>query len=176
MRVPKTPANDPLIPGHVAVGRIRGGWGIKGDVKVELLSDAPSRFADGCVIYLKGKAVKVQRTRRSKGSLLVKLDSVDDRTTADELRGQMLTVPEADAEPLPDGEYYHFQIIDMPVRTVDGEELGLICEIISTGANDVYVVRLEGRRDILIPSLEDVILDVDVAGGGMTVRLPEGLI
>ncbi|MDA0770185.1 MAG: ribosome maturation factor RimM [Chloroflexi bacterium] len=163
-------------PGHVVVGHIRGGWGIKGEIKVELLSDAPTRFADNSVVHLKGKPVKVEHSRRSKGILLVKLASVRDRTTADSLRGQLLTVPEADAEPLPNGAYYYFQIMEMPVQTADGEKLGRIVEIIETGANDVYVVRLEGRRDILVPALEDVILSVDLEGDGMTVQLPEGLV
>lgn len=162
--------------GHVVVGLIRGGWGIKGDVKVEILSDAPSRFADDSVVHLKGKPVKVEHSRRLKGILLVKLDNVADRTAADALRGQLLTVPEADAEPLQDGAYYHFQIMGVPVRTVDGEDLGRIAEIIATGANDVYVVRLEGRRDILIPAMEDVVLSVDLEGDGMTVQLPDGLV
>ena len=164
------------MQGHVVVGLIRGGWGIKGDVKVEILSDAPSRFADDSVVHLKGKPVKVQHSRRLKGILLVKLDNVADRTAADALRGQLLTVPEADAEPLPEGAFYHFQIMGVPVRTVDGEDLGRIAEIIATGANDVYVVRLEGRRDILIPAMEDVVLSVDLEGDGMTVQLPDGLV
>lgn len=140
------------------------------------MSDAPSRFAVGDTIQLNGQTVTVEHTRRSKGILLVKLDSVGDRTTANELRGQLLTVPETEAEPLPEGVYYHFQMMDMPVHTSEGENLGRIAEIIQTGANDVYVVRLEGRRDILIPALEEVILSVDLAGDGMTVRLPEGLV
>ena len=143
---------------------------------MEILSDAPSRFADDSVVHLKGKPVKVEHSRRLKGILLVKLDNVADRTAADALRGQLLTVPEADAEPLQDGAYYHFQIMGVPVRTVDGEDLGRIAEIIATGANDVYVVRLEGRRDILIPAMEDVVLSVDLEGDGMTVQLPDGLV
>lgn len=145
-------------------------------MKVEILSDAPSRFAKGGVVHLKGKAVTVERSRRSKGILLVKLESVHDRTTADELRGQLLTVPEADAEDLPEGVFYHFQMIDLPVRTADGEDVGRIVEIIETGANDVYVVRQEGRRDILVPALPEVVLNVDLEGDGMTVQLPEGLV
>ena len=104
---------------------------------MEILPDAPSRCADDSVVHLKGKPVKVEHSRRSKGILLVKLDNVADRTAADALRGQLLTVPEADAEPLQDGAYYHFQIMGVPVRTVDGEDFGRIAEIIATGANDV---------------------------------------
>ena len=67
-------------------------------------------------------------------------------------------------------------MLGIDVLSQGGENLGKLHEIIETGANDVYVVRLEGRRDILIPALEDVILDVDLERGSMTVRLPDGLI
>lgn len=143
---------------------------------MEILSDVPSRFSNGGVVYLSGKIVTVERARKSKGIMLVKLDSVSDRTTADGLRGQLLTVPEVDAEPLPEGVFYHFQIIDMSVQTAEGEDLGRIVEIIETGANDVYVIRKEDRRDILIPALVEVVLSVDLDGEGMIVRLPEGLV
>ena len=143
---------------------------------MQILSDAPSRFSNGGVVYLNGKIVTVERARKSKGIMLVKLDSVSDRTTADGLRGQLLTVPEADAEPLPEGVFYHFQMIGMSVQTAEGEDLGRLVEIIETGANDVYVIRKEDRRDILIPALVEVVLSVDLDGEGMIVQLPEGLV
>ena len=160
----------------VVVGRIRSAWGLRGDVSVEVLSDAPNRFAPGSVLRLKGKQVRVERSRKGKRGLLVKLDAANDRTQAETLRGEELTVLPEQVEPLPDGMYYHFQILDMRVVTEDGERLGTVSEIIVTGGNDVYVVHEEGRRDILIPALPDVVLDVDVEGGVMTVSLPDGLV
>ena len=160
----------------VIVGRIRSAWGIRGDVSVEVLSDAPNRFAPGSVLRLKGKPARVERSRKGKRGLLVKLDAADDRTQAETLRGEELTVLPGEVEPLPDGMYYHFQILDMRVVTEDGERIGAVSEIIVTGGNDVYVVHEEGRRDILIPALPDVVLDVDVANGVMTVSLPDGLV
>ena len=159
----------------VTVGRIRSAWGIRGDVSVEALSDAPNRFAPGSVLRLKGKPTRVERSRKGKRGLLVKLDAVDDRTQAEALRGEELTVLPEQVEPLPDGLYYHFQIIDLRVVTHDGEQLGVVSEIIVTGSNDVYVAHKEGRRDILIPALPDVVLDVDLHEGVMTVNLPDGL-
>ena len=107
--------------------------------------------------------------------MLVKLDLADDRTGAEALRGGVLTVPREEIGPLPEGSYYHFQIIDMSVRTHDGECLGTVKEILSAGGNQVFVVRgLEGR-ELLLPALADVVVDVDVDQKKMTVRLPEGL-
>ena len=92
------------------------------------------------------------------------------------MRGEELTVLPEQVEPLPDGMFYHFQILDLRVFTHDGEQLGVVSEIIVTGGNDVYVVHKEGRRDILIPALPDVVLDVNIDAGAMTVSLPDGLI
>ena len=165
---------DRNIP--VTVGRIRAAWGLRGDVSVEVLSDSPKRFAPGGVLWLKGKSTLVERSRRGKRGLLLKLDAVNDRTQAEAMRGEELTILPEQVEPLPDGTYYHFQILDMRVVTDIGEHLGVVSEIIVTGSNDVYVVHQEGRRDILIPALPDVVLDVDVESGSMLVNLPEGLI
>ena len=145
-------------------------------MSVEVLSDAPNRFAPGGVLRLKGKTERVERSRKGKRGLLVKLDSVNDRTQAEELVGEDLTVLPEQVEPLPDGSYYHFQILGMRVLTDEGEYLGTIEEIIVTGGNDVYVVHEEGRRDILIPALPDVIIDVDLEASEMKVSLPDGLV
>lgn len=160
----------------VIVGRIRSAWGLRGDVSVEVLSDAPKRFAPGSLLRLRGRSTRVEHSRKGKRGLLVKLDAVNDRTQAEALRGSELTVLPCEVEPLPDGVYYHFQILDMRVVTDGGEQLGTVKEIIVTGGNDVYVIHEEGRRDILIPALPDVVLDVDVEAGVMTVDLPDGLV
>ena len=94
---------------------------------------------------------------------------------AETLRGSWLTIPESDLEPLPDGAFYHFQLVDMDVYTDDGEHLGQIVEIIETPGNDVYIVRKTNERDLLLPAIKDVILDVDVESSRMTVHLLPGL-
>ena len=83
-------------------------------------------------------------------------------------------VPEEMVPPLPEGIYYHYQIIDMHVYTEEKEYLGQIIDILSTGSNDVYVVS-DGGPTILVPALEDVIKEVDVEQARMTVDLPLGI-
>ena len=160
----------------IIVGRVRSAWGLRGDVGVEVLSDAPKRFAPGSVLRIKGKPTRVERSRPGKRGLLLKLDAANDRNEAESLRGEELTVLPEQVEPLPDGVYYHYQILDLRVVSEDGENLGAVSEIIVTGGNDVYVVHEDGRRDILIPALPDVILDVDLQANRMTVSLPDGLV
>ncbi len=174
------PRNDDNAPrnddaAHIVVGVIRSAWGLRGDVSVEPLSDAPDRFAPGGVLHLKGKPTRIERARPSKRGLLLKLDAVADRTQAEALRGERLTILPDQAAPLPDGVYYHYQIIGMRVQTDAGEPLGVITEIIVTGGNDVYVIAKPGSRDLLIPALPDVVLDVDVPNALMLVSLPDGL-
>ena len=159
----------------ITVGRIRGVWGLRGDLRVEVLSDLPSRFAPGSIVYLDDRPVRVQRSRPSKNGLLVKLDAANDRTTAESLRGRSLTIPQRDIGPLQSGSYYHFQIIDMDVWSEQGEYLGIVKEILSTGSNDVYVVREESKRELLLPALADVVVKVDLGEHKMTVRVPDGL-
>lgn len=160
----------------IVVGRIKGAWGIHGEVKIELLSDVPDRFEPGNTVHLQNRPTRVQRSRPVRGGILLKLDIVNNRNQAELLRGQEITITPEQVPPPPQGTYYHFQVLGLDVLSEEGENLGKIHEIIETGANDVYVVRLEGRRDVLIPALEDVILEVDLERGTMTVRLPEGLI
>lgn len=157
------------------VGIIKGAWGIQGDLRVESLTDNPDRFAANSRLYLEGRAVRVRRSREVKRGIVVKLDSVHDRTTAERLRGKSLTVSAHVVPTLPEGAYYHYQLIDLKVFTCEGERLGTVKEILTTGANDVYVVKRPGARDLLIPALKRVVVSVDLVAGRMVVRLPEGL-
>ena len=115
------------------------------------------------------------RARRHKSAFVVKLDLVSDRTHAQSLRGVDLTVHENELMTLPGGSYFHFQIVGIGVWTEEGEYLGDVKEILSTGSNDVYVVRGGGDKDVLVPSLGGVVLEVILDQKRMVVRLPEGL-
>ena len=159
----------------VTVGRVIAAWGLRGELKVESLSDDPRRFLPGAAVYLNGSRTTVERSSKAKWGLRLKLDAVNDRTHAESLRGASLTVSRDEVRPLPEGSYHHFQIIDIDVWTEGGEHLGRVREVLTTGANDVYVVRKAGRRDLLLPALSDVVLDFDLDARHMRVRVPEGL-
>ena len=170
------PAQDESFPDDdwVVVGRVLGPWGVRGDLRVEPHSDSRERFSPGSRVYLDGAETTVLDSRPHRGGLVVRLEAVPDRNAAEKLKGASLTVPRDQVEPLPDGSYYYFQIIGLSVRTDAGEELGEVREVLATGSNDVYVVRgPAGER--LVPALGDVVLDVDLDRGQMTVSLPEGL-
>lgn len=105
--------------------------------------------------------------------MVVRLDAIGDRTTAESLRGTHLAVSHGEIEAPPAGSFYHYQIVDMDVSTEDGTPLGQVVQILPTGSNDVYVVRDGDGKETLVPALADVLLEVDPEGGRMVVRLPQ---
>ncbi len=169
------PSNPPAEHERVVVGRVRGARGLRGDLRVEVLSDNPDRFSPGGVVSLAGEQYTVRGVRKLTRGLAVKLAGVDTRLAAEALVGAELTVSAEELSSLDKGSYYHFEILGLPVLTQDGQEMGTLREILVTGGNDVYVVRQEGRRDLLVPAVADVVLDVDIRKGRIIVDLPDGL-
>lgn len=161
--------------GLVVVCRVVAPHGTVGELVIESISDSPGRFSAGGILFLKGKQHKIERSfGLPKGRIGLKLTDIDDRISAVSLKGAELTINEAMVLPLPEGQYYHFQIMDLQVRTVGDEYLGQIMEILSPGNNDVYVVS-NGEKEILIPAIDGVVVEVDLDNNTMTVDLPEGL-
>ncbi len=103
------------------------------------------------------------------------MDDVRDRNSAEELRGHLVQVRSQEAAPLGPGEYYEHQILGLNVVTTGGEALGRVAEILETGANDVYVVH-GPRGEILLPARKEVIQDINLEAGRMTVILLPGLL
>ena len=169
---PDRPASH--LPATVVVGVIVGSWGYRGEVRVQPHTDNPRRFAQGDRVLAAGGVRRVDGLRWRRGMALVKFQGIDTREDADRLAGVELEVPAKDVPPLPDGSYYHFQILDMEVWTTSGELLGVVEDILVTGSNDVYAVR-RASEEVLVPAIESVVLEVDVDGGRITVDLPEGL-
>ncbi|HJA74135.1 ribosome maturation factor RimM [Limosilactobacillus pontis] len=162
------------------VGKIVNTHGIRGDVRVMPTTDfVAERFAKGQDLYLQqaGEPLKliVESARQHKGFILVKFVGYDNINDVQAFRDHELMVSGKDQQPLEDGQYYYHQIIGLSVKTVDGEELGTIKEILSPGANDVWVVQRDGKKDLLLPVIDDVVKDVDLDAGEVTVELMEGL-
>lgn len=168
----------PLSPRYLAIGRIVGAFGIHGEVKVEVHTDYPERFHQKTRLYV-GKEDDVQPTallgaRVHKGHLLLRLEGCPDRTAAERLRGQWLYIPIEEAMPLEADEFYEHEVLGLRVETTAQELLGYIQEVLFTGANEVFVVK-GSAGELLIPVLEDVVLEIDRAGQRVVVALPPGL-
>ena len=160
---------------QVIVGRVVGTHGLSGSVRVNVLSDVSHRFDVGQSLNIRGESYSITlSTRTPNDKLILKFQGVDSSVAARELVGESVTVSQISAPGLPEGEYFHYQIIGMRVLTQEGEYLGQVQEILRTGSNDVYVVSGESG-EVLIPALVDVIREVQVTQGLMVVKLPEGL-
>jgi 16S rRNA processing protein RimM len=159
------------------VGKVAGAMGVTGEVKVDLTTDFPDRFQRLEVIYvgLEHRAMRVSRVRRHHGRVILALADVQDREAAAALQGAPLYVPRSEAVPLPEGHYYHDQILGLRVETTAGDALGTVVEILVTGSNDVYVVRGD-TGEVLIPALREVVRSIDLSAGLMVIEPVEGLL
>ena len=159
----------------VIVGQIASVHGLLGSVRVKVLSDVPHRFDVGQSLFIREQSYTITSSAPTRNDqVILKFEGVDSLVSAQGLVGQSVAVPEASTPLLPEGEYYHYQLVGLKVLTEDGEYLGQIREILETGSNDVYVVTGESG-ELLLPALADVILKVQVTEGVMVVRLMEGL-
>ncbi len=164
----------------VKIGKIIGTHGYKGTVRVELLTDFPQRFK-------KMKTVKVSQRNSvvemiietcssHQGRLLIKFQGIDSIEEAEKYRNAFLNVSADEVYPLPEGSYYHFQLIGMKVYDLELGYLGELTDILETGANDVYVIKSEVYGEILIPAIKEVIDEVDLNTLSMQVKLLPGLL
>jgi 16S rRNA processing protein RimM len=167
-------------PERVLVGVVARAHGLKGEVVVDVLSDAPDRFAPGSVVLgaapegVAGRELKVAESRPFQGRLLLRFEGCERREDAEALHGFELTIPRSEVAPLPEGTHYRFELVGLAVRTTGGESLGNVTDVFATGSNDVLVVE-DDEREILIPMLEGVIISVDLPGQVVVVDPPPGL-
>jgi 16S rRNA processing protein RimM len=151
------------------IGRVLKAHGVKGALRVELLTDFPDRFAPGRELFAAGRRLRVARSEELDGSMLVTFEGIDDRTAAEPLAGVYLTLPLAEAA----DQYYHFQLVGLTViDTRARRELGTVAEVLSYAANDVLRVT-DGDKEILIPMIRSVVRSIAPSEGTITVDLPE---
>ncbi|MFQ3548921.1 MAG: ribosome maturation factor RimM [Armatimonadota bacterium] len=161
----------------ILIGKITSSFGIKGEVKIQVLTDFPNRFDVGNEIIIKkpdGSFIskKILSSRETKGNIIVGLDGVEDRNAADDLRGYEIVISDEDLVELPEDRYYLFDLIGINVVTNDGREIGAVTEVIQAGANDVYVT----STDICIPAIKQVVLEVDIKNKKMVIFPMPGLL
>ncbi|NGM81317.1 ribosome maturation factor RimM [Paenibacillus sp. 7124] len=169
----------------LTVGKLVNTHGIRGEIKVLSRTDFPEvRFAPGSKLIIipedgKGRIeVIVEAAREHKGMYIVKLKGFSDINQIEKYKGSLIKVTEGERVELPENEYYFHDIIGCEVFTEEegNAPLGVIAEILTPGANDVWVVKRPKGQDILIPVIDDVVLDVDVPNKRVKIQLMEGLL
>lgn len=167
---------DSTEPAHLMVGQVAAAWGIRGEVKVAILTDFPERFdsrdaetrLDHVLLGDELIETRIERSRLHGHVAVVKFADIDDRNAAEALRGKPLYIPVADAAALPPDTWYWYQLIGLDVVTTTGDPVGRLTEILETGGNDVYVVKLDGR-ETLVPAIDQVIKSVDLNARRMVI-------
>ena len=174
-----------LRPDQVVVGRIGRPHGVRGEVTVELRTDEPERrFADGAVLDVRpaggrssGPAqLTVTGSRTHQDRLLLTFAGVGDRTAAEALRGALLVTDIGGQAPEDPEEFYDHQLVGLAVVTLEGGAAGTIAEVVHTGAQDLLVVRRDGREDALVPFVTALVPEVDLAAGQVVVADRPGLL
>jgi 16S rRNA processing protein RimM len=178
-----TPKHDPqqkyASPEYLAVGKLRRPHGLRGEIIMEIMTDFPERVQEGVLLYAGESRLNLQirSSRPHNKVMLLSFEGYDTPEAVGELRNQVVYVRAADRPPLPEGEYYHHELLGLRVIDEDGQQLGEIKGILETGgANDVYQVRTHDGRELLIPDIEDVVLEIDLEAGEMRVHLLPGLL
>jgi 16S rRNA processing protein RimM len=145
---------------------------------MEVLTDFPERLKPGAELYVGPghRPVQIKSIRQHDQLLLILLDSYESREKIGELRNQIAYVKTQNRPILEEGEYYHHELLGLRTIDEDGNFLGVVKEILETGANDVFIVQAESGPEILLPATDEVILSIDLVEGELRVHLLPGLL
>ncbi|WP_148133795.1 ribosome maturation factor RimM [Candidatus Formimonas warabiya] len=162
---------------RITIGKIIAAHGVHGEVKVQPLTDFPRRFKKTKKVWVDAvnHYLDIEQVREQQDLFLIKFCGFDHREEAEKLKNSLVQVDPDQVAKLPPGHFFHFQIIGLDVYDADSQHLGQVKEILETGANDVYVVKRENKKDLLLPALKSVVLAIDVDHQKMVVELPRGL-
>lgn len=175
---------DPAAPVEavrLTVGVIVGTHGVRGEMRMSLLTDTPDNLLEISQVYLgdSDTPVKLENVRFHGEGALITIAGITSPEAASELRGTPVRIAGTDARPLEEGEYFIYQLIGLRASTPEGEELGVVVDLIETGAHDVLVIAPEGRaasrspaNEILIPHHETYVHDVNPQAGRIVVSKP----
>lgn len=164
----------------VVVGRILKEWGLKGDLLVMPLTFDPKRFYSLHEVFVQIKNAverkKIREARLYKDNLLLRFDGCETPEHARKYRGALIKIDKSESPKLPEGIYYHYQVVGLDVYNTSGDYLGKVREIIETASNDVYVVKSDDK-EYLIPAIKEFIAEIDIESKKIiaaTVELQEG--
>jgi 16S rRNA processing protein RimM len=158
------------------LGVLTAPWGTRGEVKVRP-DVAPAYLERIARVYLgpEQRPIDLLGVVRRGRAYTLKLRGIDTMTAAEALRGVEVVIPRSEAPPLAEGEFFVADVVGLRAVTTTGRALGTVAEVLSTGANDVYVVR-DDAGEVLIPAIRDVVTSIDPAVGVLQVEPIPGLL
>jgi 16S rRNA processing protein RimM len=170
-----SPSDEPVF---VVIGKFRRPHGIRGEIRMTVLTDFPDLISPGQTIYAgeRHQAYTIRELRWHGDDLLLSLKELPDRTAVEIFRNIMVYMKSKDMPELPEGEYFIHQLVGMEVITDQGDKLGILKEILVTGANDVYLVESQEGKELLLPAIEEVVLDINQENNQILVHILPGLL
>jgi 16S rRNA processing protein RimM len=164
----------------IAIGQIARSNGLRGEVRVNLLTESPDRLRQLTSVWIgqddaTAQPYRIERVRLHRSQAVVKFGTVDSREAAEGLKHQFIFIEEQNAAVLPKGSYFIHDIVGMEVSTEEGVRVGCVEEVWQLPANDVWVVR-ENGKEILLPAIRDVIRSVDVRRKHIVIHPMDGLL
>lgn len=166
-------ADTPLDQVRLAIGQINGTHGVEGEMRLRLTTDDPGQLRKIKRVYIGDEpaARRLIGVRFHQGAALIRVMGVRTVDQARELFGQFVRISGQDARPLQPGEFYWYQAIGLTAYDEAGESIGVVADILETGANEVFVIRPEsGGQDVLIPNIPSAVLELDPAQHRMVIR------
>ena len=165
-------------PEYLVVGFLRRSHGVHGEMLMDIQTDFPERLQPDTQVFVgdSHQPLTIVGVRHHNQGLLVKLSGLETPEDAGRYRNQLVYVTSADRPPLPEGQYYHHELIGFDVVDEEGMPIGALSEIMQTGANDVYVVRRPDGREVLLPVIPSVVLDLEADRRQIRVHLIPGLL
>lgn len=166
---------------YYQIGKIVNTHGIKGEVRVQSITDFPEqRFEPGATVFAfqaghDPRQMTIKTHRRHKQFDLISFEGLDDINAVEFLKGADLKVSEEQQEELDNGEYYYHDIIGLDVVDLDDQYIGKVKEIMEPGANDVWIIDRKGKSDLLIPAIKDVVKNIDLDNQRIVIEMLDGL-
>lgn len=162
-------------PEYIIIGTVLSPWGVKGQFKVDVETDFPDRFSPSARIYIGRKPAVIETVNWHKGRAIIKVESVNDEKEARKLNKKLIEIHHSQLFTLPEGQYYHFQLAGLEVRTTEGEILGRIKEVLSMASADVYVIT--GKTgEILVPATDEIVKSIDLNKRCVVIEPVDGLL
>lgn len=161
------------------VGKIVNTHGLKGEVKVVAWTDSPYDFEEIEKVYIKTKSetkcLEIANIKYQKNNLIVKFGEFNDINEVLPYKNTILYANREDLPELEDGVHYIVDLIGLEVVTEDGEKVGTVADVFNTGANDIYDVKRPGKKNLLLPVIDEVVKNIDINGGQIIVNIMDGL-
>lgn len=159
----------------IKIGQVINTHGYKGGLKIYPLTDDPHRFFDLQRVFIDQNQYTVVQVQLHQNFVLLTLQEITDMNEAEKLKKFYVEIPREEVRPLPEGSYYIFELVGLPVYE-NGQMLGTLANVLHTGSNDVYVVQTPEGKEFYLPALKSVITQIDLEAGRIEVKVPPGLL